>query len=82
MKDSAYKYRFEMQQAGKATIELFGRDTKMSNDQIEQYRRNINREHFTAYVVRMWLVNQKTGKVAASSRNSKLPAEPLFQVVS
>ena len=81
-KDNAFKYRYELQQNGKATIELLGTDIKLSNDELELKRRHINREHFPAYVRAIFLVNQKTGKFVAFSRNSKLPPEPLFEVVS
>jgi hypothetical protein len=81
-KSRAFKYAYRYQNAGKGSIELFGRDTKLSNDELEQMRRDINREHFPAYLRSIWLVNQRTGVKVADSRESRLPAEPLFQVVA
>ena len=83
MKDSAYKYRYELQQTGPGRIEMFGTDTKLTDDELELKRRAINSEHAArVYVVRLWLVNQKTSYVVSRSSNSKLPPQPLFEVVS
>ncbi len=82
MKDSAYKYRYELQQTGPGRIEMFGTDTKLTDDELELKRRAINSAHPRVYVVRLWLVNQKTNRVVARSSNSKLPPLPLFEVVS
>jgi hypothetical protein len=79
-KDKAYKYAYHYHNAGKGSVTLFGRDTKLSNDQLEQMRREINRSHFPAYLRSIWLVNQRTGVKVADSRDSKLQPEPLFQV--
>ncbi len=83
MKDATYKYRYEMEQTGPGRVELFGRDTKLSHDQLEEMRRRLNKDSGNRYyVARMWLVNQKTGKVVARSSNHKLPPQPLFEVQS
>jgi hypothetical protein len=83
MKDKAFKYRYELQQIGPGRIELFGRDTKLSDNQLEEMRRELNQNSAgRVYVVRLWLVNQKSGKVAARSSNHTLAAQPLFQVIA
>ncbi len=82
MTSKAFKYAYRYVQSGKATIELFGTDRKMTPDELEQMRRRINREQFPAYVSLLWIVNQRTGTSVASSGASKLPPEPLFQVVA
>jgi hypothetical protein len=53
----------------------------MSHDQIEQYRRQLNEQGLNAYhISRIWLVNQKSGRVIARSSASELPKQPLFTV--
>jgi hypothetical protein len=81
-KSKAFKFAFRSVQHGKARIELFGTDRKMSVDELEQMRRRINKDHFPAFISLLWIVNQKTGTSVASSGASQLPKEPMFEVVS
>jgi hypothetical protein len=79
-KSRAFKFAFRSVQSGKGYIDLFGTDRKMSVDELEQMRRQLNKDHFPAFISLLWIVNQKTGVSVASSGASKLPKEPLFQV--
>jgi hypothetical protein len=82
-KSSAFKYRYELQQTGTSRLEMFGTDTKLTDDQLELRRRELNANGLNSYhISRLWLVNQKTGKVIARSSNSKLPKQPLFTVLA
>jgi hypothetical protein len=77
-----FKYSYVVKQISKggAGVQLFGRDTRLSNDQLEQMRRKINKDSENMfYVQSIGLVGRAFG---ASSVNSKLPAEPMFEVVS
>jgi hypothetical protein len=81
MKDKAYNYRYELEQTGPGRVELFGRDTKLSSNELEQMRRQLNKDSGNRYyVVRMWLINQRTEKVVARSSAHTLKPEPLFTV--
>jgi hypothetical protein len=80
---NAYKYRFELQQTGTSRIELFGTDTRLTDDALELKRRDLNEQGLHAYhISRIWLVNQKSGRVIARSSASELPKQPLFTVQS
>jgi hypothetical protein len=80
-KSNTYKYRYELQQTGTSRVELFGRDTAMSHDQLELYRRELNEQGQNSYhISRIWLVNQKTGRVLARTSQSTPPKLPLFTV--
>jgi hypothetical protein len=81
-KSKALKFAFRSIQSGKGHIELFGTDKKMSPDELEQMRRRLNKSFFPTFISLLWVVNQKTGTSVASSGASKLPKEPLFQVVA
>jgi hypothetical protein len=73
--NKAYKFKFELVQSerpGRPVIQLFGRDHKLTNDELEKMRRHLNTEHFPSYVAVLRLVNQATGAVVASSVNSTL----------
>lgn len=83
MKDKVFKYRYEFEQVGPTRVELFGRDTKMSSNQLEEWRRSLNQENAGRfYLVRIWLVTQKSGKVVARSSSHTLAPQPLFEIVA
>jgi hypothetical protein len=83
MKDSAYRYRYELQQTGTSRLELFGTDTKLTDNELELKRRQLNEQGLNSYhISRLWLVNQKSAKVVARTSNSTLPKQPLFEVLS
>jgi hypothetical protein len=76
-----FKYSYVVKQISKggAGVELFGRDTRLTNDQLEQMRRQINKNSENMfYVQSIGLIGRAFG---ASSINSRLPLEPMFEVV-
>lgn len=79
---NAFKYAYIVSQNGIARVEMFGTDSKLSNDALELKRRQINKDHFPAYLFRIQLKNQKTGQIVADSTKSKIPREPLFTVAA
>lgn len=86
MKSSKFKYAYSIIQISKgSTLEMFGTDRKMTPDELELMRRQLNRDSGNQYWVRsVGLRHNKTGvtTVFADSRTSRLPAEPMFEVVS
>ncbi len=81
MKSSKFKYNYVVKQINKggAGVTLFGRDTRLTNDQLELMRRQINKDSENMfYVQSLGLIGRAFG---ASSVNSKLPLEPMFEVV-
>ena len=61
-----YKYSYRVfQTPHKVRIDLFGRDTKLSNAQLEEMRQKFNADG--ANVTEIELVLQRTGNIVASS---------------
>jgi hypothetical protein len=78
-----YRYAYVYSQVGPSKIELFGRDSRMTNDELELMRRQINRDNAgRVYLRHLALMFQDSAHVFADSRKSKLPAEPMFVVES
>jgi len=81
-KSKAYRYAYRSIQHGGGRVELFGTDRKMSPDELEQMRRRLNRANVChVFISRLWIVD-KTLTPVASSFSSKLPKEPMFEVVA
>lgn len=77
-----FKYSYVVKQISKGGhgVELFGRETRLTNDELEIFRRQLNRDSGNMYYVQsVGLIGRAFG---ASSVNSKLPPEPLFTVES
>ena len=81
-KSKAFKFAFRLTQVGPGHTDLFGTDRKMTPDELEQMRRDLNKNNPRGFINLLWIVNQKTGTSVASSGASKLKPEPLFQVMS
>lgn len=67
-KSTTYKYAYRVYQSGSVDIQLFGRDTKLSNAQLEEFRLKLNSDG--ANVKEIALIFQKTGKLVSSSAHA------------
>jgi|HubBroStandDraft_3_1064219.scaffolds.fasta_scaffold277547_2 hypothetical protein len=75
-----YRYAYSYTQSGPTKVELFGRDSRMTNDELELMRRELNKQP-GVYVKHLALVFQQGGfHIFADSRKSTLAPEPLFVV--
>ena len=86
IKDQAYRYTYMVKQVGLVRTELFGRDTRLSNDELELMRRDLNQQTpgkcYIQILALLATVNGMGTRIVATSAKSKLAAQPLFEVVS
>jgi hypothetical protein len=79
-----YRYAYVYRQTGPSKIELFGTDTRLSNDELELMRRKWNKDLagqvFIPFLALAYSQEGMGMHVFADSRKSKLAPEPLFVV--
>lgn len=79
-----FKYAYVVDQhslVGNSRAEMFGTDKKLTNNELEVMRRNLN--HEAHYWIKELALAENDGHriIIRSSKHSSLPKAPLFQVV-
>jgi hypothetical protein len=85
IKDKAYRYTYMVKQSGPVRTELFGRDTRLSNDELELMRRDVNQQTpgkcYIQILALLATVDGMGTRIIATSAKSRLPPQPLFQLI-
>lgn len=79
-----FKYAYIVTQRGRTRVELFGTDTKLTDNQLELKRRELNDNSQNYYHISELSLaeNDGTRVIIRSSKHSNLPKQPLFTVVA
>ena len=71
MNSKTLKFEFRQVTIGQVVSKLLGTARKMSHDELEQLRLNLNANNSLGSITLLWIVNTTTGKfVSSSSRHA------------
>jgi hypothetical protein len=82
-RSTKFKYAYVVTQRGTSRLDLFGTDTKLTDDQLELKRRELNDQGLNSYHVSELALAENDGHslIIRSSKHSTLPKLPLFTVM-